>query len=33
MEIIWMIICFGLGYSYDDVVDDDILIRLARCAL
>lgn len=33
-----MIICFGLGYSYDDVVDDDvvdddILIRLARCAL
>lgn len=24
---------FGLGYSYDDVVDDNILIRLARCAL
>ncbi len=23
----------GLGYSYDDVVDDDIIIRLARCAL
>lgn len=24
---------FGLGYSYDDVADYNIRIRLARCAL